>query len=67
MPKKKDHPREKSGLHPRNIHRERYDFKQLIKSCPELSPFVALNAFNDLSVDFFDPQAVFMVNRALLK
>jgi len=65
--KKKEHPKEKTRLHPRNRHRERYDFKQLIDSCPELAPFVALNSYNDESIDFFNPEAVKMLNKALLK
>jgi len=67
LPAKKEHPKEKTELHPRNRHRERYDFKQLIESCPELAPFVTLNAYNDESIDFFDPEAVKMLNKALLK
>ncbi|KLV05476.1 23S rRNA methyltransferase [Photobacterium aquae] len=54
------------GLHPRNPHRDRYDFPALIKSCPALAPFVAENAYGDLSVNFSDPQAVKTLNRALL-
>ena len=64
---KKEHPKEKVELHPRNKHRERYDFKKLIASCPELAPFVKLNIYGDESVDFFDPDAVIMLNRSLLK
>jgi 23S rRNA (adenine1618-N6)-methyltransferase len=64
---KKEHPKEKSILHPRNKHRERYDFKQLIVACPELAPFVLLNRFNDESIDFFNPEAVKILNWALLK
>lgn len=64
---KKEHPAEKSELHPRNKHRQRYDFKQLIAVCPELAPFVKLNDFGDESVDFFDPEAVKTLNKALLK
>jgi len=67
LPEKKEHPKEKSGLHPRNKHRERYDFKQLIGSCPELAPYVSLNRYNDESVDFFNPLAVKTLNKALLK
>lgn len=63
---KKENPKVKAGLHPRNRHRERYDFKELIASCPELKPFVKLNEYNDESVDFFDPNAVKMLNKALL-
>ncbi len=65
--KKKEHPKEKTGLHPRNKHRERYNFGELIRSCPELAPFVRLNDYNDESVDFSDPMAVLMLNKALLK
>ncbi len=54
-------------MHPRNRHRERYDFNQLVGSCPELAPFVTLNIYGDESVDFFNPEAVKMLNKALLK
>ncbi|WP_432464268.1 MULTISPECIES: 23S rRNA (adenine(1618)-N(6))-methyltransferase RlmF [unclassified Agarivorans] len=64
---KKAHPRVKSLLHPRNQHRQRYDFVALIKTCPELKAFVARNAYQDLSIDFFNPQAVRCLNKALLK
>ncbi len=64
--KKKEHPKEKSRLHPRNKHRERYDFKRLIRSCPELASFVRMNDYDDESIDFFNPEAVKMLNKALL-
>lgn len=67
LQKKKEHPKEKLRLHPRNKHRTRYDFIELIKSCPELAPYVKLNAYQDHSIDFFNPQAVKMLNKALLK
>ena len=57
----------KSRLHPRNKHRERYDFEQLIDCCPELAQFVKLNTYNDESIDFSNPDAVKMLNKALLK
>jgi 23S rRNA (adenine1618-N6)-methyltransferase len=57
---------EKSGLHPRNPHRFRYDFKQLIESCVELAPFVTKNRYGNESVDFANPEAVKTLNRALL-
>jgi len=56
----------KPGLHPRNLHRGRYDFKQLVKANPELAGFVAANAYGDESIDFADPAAVRALNRALL-
>ena len=58
---------EKISLHPRNKHRGRYDFAQLIAASPELAAFVAPNAYGDESVDFADPAAVRALNRALLK
>ncbi|MFH1120119.1 MAG: 23S rRNA (adenine(1618)-N(6))-methyltransferase RlmF [Bacteroidota bacterium] len=65
--KKKEYPKVKSNLHPRNRHRERYDFAQLVISLPELAPFVTRNVYGDDSVDFADPLAVKMLNKALLK
>ncbi len=54
-------------LHPRNRHQGHYDFQQLIKSCAELAPFVSLNAYETLSIDFSNPEAVKALNRALLE
>jgi len=65
--KKREYPKEKYNLHPRNKHRERYDFKQLIDCCRELRRFVKVNDYNDESIDFFNPEAVKMLNKALLK
>ncbi len=64
---KKSFPQQKSQLHARNLHRSRYDFPQLIQSCPELAPFVSPNPYGDLSINFSDPIAVKMLNKALLK
>lgn len=57
----------KSGLHPRNIHRDRYDFEALCKSEHELLPFVFVNQYGDQAIDFANPDAVKILNRALLK
>lgn len=57
----------KEDLHPRNRHREFYNFSELIKSLPELGKFVTINKFNNESIDFSDPAAILMLNRALLK
>lgn len=67
LPKKKEHPAEKLQLHARNKHRARYDFNILVRSCPELKPFVTPNKYGDASIDFFNPEAVKMLNRALLQ
>jgi 23S rRNA (adenine1618-N6)-methyltransferase len=65
--KKTEHPDEKPGLHPRNRHRKRYDFDALMSAFPELTPFVRLNEYQDQSIDFSNPAAVILLNRALLK
>lgn len=57
----------KTELHPRNRHRERYDFNQLIASCKELAPFVSTNIYGNETIDFFNPIAVKTLNKALLK
>ncbi|MCQ9616077.1 23S rRNA (adenine(1618)-N(6))-methyltransferase RlmF [Paenalcaligenes niemegkensis] len=54
-------------LHPRNRHQGRYDFARLIKDTPELAAFVFLNPYGNQSIDFADPGAVKLLNRALLK
>ncbi|WP_317166922.1 23S rRNA (adenine(1618)-N(6))-methyltransferase RlmF [Winogradskyella schleiferi] len=66
MEKKKEHPKVKSELHPRSQHRERYNFKKLIKSSPKLAAYVAPNKYGDESIDFFNPDAVKALNKALL-
>ncbi len=57
----------KSGLHPRNQHRQRYDFALLIEAHPVLAAFVRLNEYQDASIDFADARAVKTLNQALLK
>lgn len=65
--KKKIFPKEKTVLHPRNKHRERYNFMELILVAPELASFVLINKYGDESIDFFNPKAVMALNKALLK
>lgn len=63
---KRTQPPMKSNLHPRNKHRERYDFELLTQTLPALKDFVITNKYGDTTIDFFDPQAVLMLNRAIL-
>lgn len=58
---------EKNNLHPRNPHRFRYDFEALIKHCPALKPFVFINNYDSQTINFAKPEAVKMLNKALLK
>lgn len=53
-------------FHPRNRHQGHYDFPLLIQGCPELAPFVAPAQHGKPSIDFSDPQAVRLLNKALL-
>jgi 23S rRNA (adenine1618-N6)-methyltransferase len=64
---KKEVPAEKTVLHPRNKHRNRYDFKKLEAAYPELSNYVKPTGFGDESIDFANPKAVKWLNKALLK
>jgi len=54
-------------LHPRNLHNQRYDFDELIKSSSQLSQYVKKNKYGDLSIDFHSNDAVMSLNQALLK
>jgi 23S rRNA (adenine1618-N6)-methyltransferase len=67
QPEKREHPAEKDNLHPRSKHRERYDLQQLAAALPALAPYVKVNDYGDESIDFFDPQAVRLLNAALIK
>lgn len=57
----------KSNLHPRNKNRGQYNFIALIKACPELNHHVNKNQFGNLSINYFDPLAVKILNKSLLK
>ena len=59
-------PFEKNNLHPRNLHRYRYDFDDLVKTCPDLKPFVFINKFGVESINFADPMAVKWLNTSIL-
>jgi len=54
-------------LHPRNQHRDGYDFARLISDTPGLEAFVVSNPVGRPTIDFQDVQAVRALNQALLK
>jgi 23S rRNA (adenine1618-N6)-methyltransferase len=58
---------EKTRLHPRNKNRERYDLEALKASSPGLKNFIKPNKFGAESIDFANPDAVRILNKALLK
>ena len=58
--------KEKARLHSRNKNRERYDLSALTNSNPELKNYIMPNKFGVESVDFSNPLAVKLLNKALL-
>lgn len=54
-------------MHPRNRHRDGYDFVVFAKRAPELAPFVKPHPVQGLTIDFSDPVAVMTLNRALFR
>lgn len=58
--------KQSQGLHPKNKHQGRYDFKKLIAVLPELKNYVIKTPGNEDSVNFSNPLAVIALNKALL-
>lgn len=58
---------EKSNLHPRNLHRNSYDFDSLISCVPELKHYVYKNPYGNFTINFSIPKAVKLLNKALLE
>ncbi|AZI66309.1 23S rRNA (adenine(1618)-N(6))-methyltransferase RlmF [Kaistella daneshvariae] len=57
---------EKQRLHPRNKNREKYDLEALLKVQPDLEKHIKPNKYGEKSVDFANPAAVKILNKALL-
>ena len=57
----------KTSLHPRNKHKGKYNFEELIAGLPELEQFVSLSEYGTETIDFFNSEAVKVLNKALLK
>ncbi|MEZ9517299.1 23S rRNA (adenine(1618)-N(6))-methyltransferase RlmF [Vibrio splendidus] len=55
-----------SGLHPRNQHTGRYDFELLVAALPELKEHLIKNPVGEDTINFSDPLAVKLLNKALL-
>ena len=66
MMSSKKSPREKARLHSRNRNRERYDLNALTSVNPELAQYIKPNKYGVESVDFSNPVAVKLLNKALL-
>tara|TARA_B110000967_G_scaffold202991_1_gene242813 strand:+ start:122 stop:1057 length:936 start_codon:yes stop_codon:yes gene_type:complete len=56
----------KATLHHKNKNRKQYDLLALVKEIPELEKYVKKNKDGEQTVDFSDPIAVKLLNKALL-
>jgi len=55
-----------AGLHPRNQHTGRYDFELLVAALPELKVHLVKNPVGEDTINFSEPLAVKLLNKALL-
>jgi len=55
-----------SGLHHNNRHKGRYDLQALIRAVPELEKHLVITPRGEQSINFSDPVAVKLLNKALL-
>ncbi len=56
----------KTNLHPKNKNREQYNLTELIKEFPALKKHIKPNKYGEDSIQFSDPVAVKLLNKALL-
>jgi len=56
----------KTRLHARNKNQEKYDLIALANCKPQLKGYIKPNKLGDLSIDFSDPMAVKLLNKAIL-
>ncbi|MDR2223764.1 MAG: 23S rRNA (adenine(1618)-N(6))-methyltransferase RlmF [Flavobacteriaceae bacterium] len=56
----------KKKLHQRNKHQELYNFDQLKLFVPELEAFIITNPSGNNTIDFANPEAVILLNKAIL-
>ena len=57
---------DKMELHKNNKHQGKYDFPRLIENYQPLMKFVSPNPYGTPTINFFNPQAVKALNKALL-
>jgi 23S rRNA (adenine1618-N6)-methyltransferase len=56
----------KGNLHPKNKHKNGYNFKELCEVYSDLQEFVFVNKYDTETIDFANPKAVKAINTALL-
>lgn len=66
MPNNRKEINTKLEMHVNNKHRQRYVFKELLESYPDLKEYVIINKYGDESIDFANPKSVLALNKALL-
>ncbi len=49
-----------------NVTTNNYDFKELVEACPDLKQYVKDNGYGEMSIDFFNPDAVKILNKSML-
>lgn len=54
------------NLHARNIHNQLYDFDTLVKFVPKLESHIILNPSNQKTIQYSNPEAVKLLNKAIL-
>ncbi|MCF7568128.1 23S rRNA (adenine(1618)-N(6))-methyltransferase RlmF [Sabulilitoribacter arenilitoris] len=54
------------NFHPKNKHKSEYDFDELCKVFPDLLLYVFINKYKTKTIDFANPKAVKVLNKALL-
>ena len=54
-------------MHVNNPFDSNYKFSLLVNAVPELNAFIIPGKFARKSIDFSDPEAVYVLNKALLK
>ena len=56
----------KNTLHSRNKHQGNYNLRELVMKNPSLDAFIFINKYNTETIDFFNPDGVKELNKALL-
>jgi 23S rRNA (adenine1618-N6)-methyltransferase len=64
---KKPSKQNKQSLHSRNKHKGRYNLQELVEILPGLKEKIVLNPRGEETINFSDPEAVLLLNKALLQ
>ncbi|MEA3354795.1 MAG: 23S rRNA (adenine(1618)-N(6))-methyltransferase RlmF [Campylobacterota bacterium] len=59
--------KEPKTLHKKNLHNQSYDFDKLASREPQLKQYLFINRYGNQSIDFSNADAVFTLNKAILK